>query len=68
MNPLRMLNHPGPDTRLAVRGVLLFMSDAFLAIASENSVTCSEEATRGAGLMLSVCADALRERDDEVSS
>lgn len=65
MNPLRMLDHPGPDTRQAVRDVLFFLSDALLAISSDNGVTSGESATRGAGLILSVCADALREGDEE---
>jgi hypothetical protein len=65
VNPLRMLDKPGPDTRQAVRDVLFFLSDAFLAISSDNAVTSSESATRGAGLILIVCADALREEEED---
>lgn len=64
MNPLRIGDRPGPDTRQAVRDVLFFMSDAFLAIASAYTVG-SESATRGAGHILSICADALREVEED---
>lgn len=63
-NPLRMLDQPGPDTRQAVRDVLFFLSDAFFAMASADAVTSSESATRGAGHLLAVCADALRESEE----
>ncbi|WP_300339098.1 hypothetical protein [Accumulibacter sp.] len=64
MNPLRINDTPGPDTRQAVRDVLYFMTDAFYAIASADSVTASESATLGAGHILAMCADALREADE----
>ena len=64
MNPLRINNTPGPDTLAAVRDVLIFMTDAFHAIASADSVTGSESATLGAGNILAMCADALREAED----
>ncbi|HCZ13490.1 MAG: hypothetical protein AW09_000826 [Candidatus Accumulibacter phosphatis] len=60
MNPLRRLDQPGPDTRQAVRDVLFFMSDAFLAIATADTIP-SESAARGVARILSVCADALHE-------
>lgn len=64
MNPLRMGDTPGPDTREAVRDVLTFMSDAFYAIASADSGTGSENATLGAGHIMALCADALKEVKD----
>lgn len=64
MNPLRMGDTPGPDTRAAVRDVLTFMADAFYAIASADSSTGSESATLGAGHIMALCADALKEAEE----
>ncbi|WP_291988393.1 hypothetical protein [Candidatus Accumulibacter sp. ACC007] len=65
MNPLRIDGTPGPDTRDAVRDVLTFMADAFYAIASADDVTGSKDATIGAGHIMAMCADALREADED---
>ncbi|SBT08100.1 hypothetical protein ACCAA_520028 [Candidatus Accumulibacter aalborgensis] len=63
MNPLRIDNKPGADTRHVVRHVLFFMADALEALA--NTGTLSEARALGASHVLSVCADALKETEKD---
>lgn len=67
MNPLRIDDRPGPCTLEAVRDVLSFMAEAFFSMSSADGTTGSEGATRGAGHILAVCADALRVPDEDES-
>jgi len=64
MNPLRIDDKPGEDTRHLVRAVLSFMRDAFMAISTTGADPLSESSSLGVSSILSVCADALREVHD----
>ena len=64
MNPLRIDDKPGEDTRHLVRAVLSFMAASLSAIATAESDPLSESSTMGASHIISMCADALREVDD----
>jgi hypothetical protein len=64
MNPLRVDNQPGKDTRANVRDVLLFLTEAFYSL---SSVDCLPDggAIRGVGHILGMCEDALQESENE---
>lgn len=62
MNPLRVDDKPGGDTRYQVRTVLAFMGEAFEALEEHQDVV-SRGAMMGASLIIHMCADALREEE-----
>lgn len=64
MNPLRIDDKPGSDTRYMVRSVLAFMADALAALESTNDCL-SGDALVGVVQIMSVCRDALREPEGE---
>ncbi|MBL8373795.1 hypothetical protein [Accumulibacter sp.] len=59
---LRTDNMPGEDTRLAVREVLSFVADA-LCLFEANAECIADGSLSGAGRVVSLCYDALREAD-----
>ncbi|MBK7952586.1 MAG: hypothetical protein IPK02_00650 [Candidatus Accumulibacter sp.] len=61
-NLLRVDDGPGEDTRRMVREVLAFMVDSLYDM--ENRSVHSTGSSLGAGHILFMCADALREADD----
>ncbi len=69
MNPLRIDNKPGADTCHVVRSVLTFMVDALVALdaSADRGDLLSEGGLFGASQIIGVCADALKEADDEQS-
>ena len=66
MNPLRVDNKPGKDTCYLVRSVLLFMTEAFDAL-DRTSDALPLGAMEGAGRIMSVCADALKDASEAES-
>lgn len=62
MNPLRVDDKPGADTRYMVRSALIFMSEAFAALENGGDVL-STGAMTGAAQLLNVCVDALKEKE-----
>lgn len=67
MNPLRIDNQPGGDTRYHVRAVLAFMGEAFEALEEHQDVV-SKGVMMGASLIMHMCVDALREEEDRVAA
>ena len=64
MNPFRIDDKPGADTRSMVRHVLAFMEYAFETI--EKGDGCFlEGAMLGAASILGACSDALKESEPE---
>lgn len=63
MNPLRIDNKPGGDTRYLVRTVLTFMSEAFEALETQQDAL-SKGAMMGASQIMHMCVDALREEEE----
>lgn len=66
MNPLRIGDKPGEDTRFYVRSVLSFMMDSFQAFHDGNIDVC-DGTYLGAVAVLNVCIDALKEPAEEPS-
>ena len=62
MNPFRIDNKPGADTRRVVRSVLAFMAQSFEQMERENDVPFNH-AMEGAAHIVKACADALRKAD-----
>lgn len=62
MNPLRVDDKPGSDTRYLVRSALIFMSEAFAALEKGGDIL-STGAMTGAAQLLNVCVDALQEKE-----
>jgi hypothetical protein len=59
---LRTDNKPGEDTRLAVREVLSFVANALYCF--EGNAECiADGSLSGAGRIVYLCCDALREAD-----
>lgn len=67
MNPLRVDNKPGSDTRYLVRSALIFMSEAFAALENSGDVL-STGCMTGAAQLMNVCIDALREEEKAEAS
>ena len=64
MNPLRIDDKPGEDTRGAVRSVLSFMTEALHALERSDDCLCPG-ALSGAAEILNVCFGALKEPEPE---
>jgi len=65
-NFLRVDNKPGGDTRRMVREVLAFMADSFYATEDRTKIGLpTDGASLGAGHILGMCMDALKEAESE---
>ena len=64
MNPLRIDDKPGEDTRYYVRSVLSFMANAFVAL-EDSEAGINAHSMIGAAWIMQTCIKALEEPGKE---